>query len=227
MLDICVPLGGRRWGWFPSYAVDGYDGEAVGDGVAAHDGLPGAPLALLLVGSVLGGIADGSGVDEQVGTLKSHEAGCLGVPLVPADEHAQPAYARLYGVEAEVAGGEVELLVVARVVGYVHLAVAAGYGAVALDDHGGVVVESGGAALEERGDDDHLITLGQFAVDIGRRAGNGLGEVEVVDVLHLTEVERVVQLLQYDELCATTGEVGDAVGQALDVVFDVSGVVLL
>ena len=58
------------------------------------------------------------------------------------------------GFEAEVAGGEVKLLVVEGVVGDVHLAVDVGDAAVALDGDGGVVVEAGGSALEEAGDDD-------------------------------------------------------------------------
>ena len=195
--------------------------------MATHDRLPGATLTLLLLGRVLGGIADGSGVDEQLGTLKGHETRCLGVPLVPADEHAQATDTGLDGVETEVAGGEVELLVVARVVGDVHLTVLARYGAVALDDDSRVMVEAGGTTLEERGDDDHTVALRQLAVDLRRGTGNGLGKVELVHILRLTEVQRVVQLLQDNELRTTTRQVGNAVGQTLNVVRDVCSVVLL
>ena len=47
----------------------------------------------------------------------------FGIPLVPADEHADLAVARVEGVKAEVAGGEVVLLEIERIVGDVHLAV--------------------------------------------------------------------------------------------------------
>jgi hypothetical protein len=60
------------------------------------------------------------------------------------------------GAEAEVAGRKVKLLVVERVVGDVHLAVdagdLAGLGGFVVQHGNGVVVEAGGAALEQAGD---------------------------------------------------------------------------
>ena len=117
--------------------------------MTAHDRLPGLTLALLFLGGVVVGIADGSGVDEHIGPLKCHQTGCLGVPLVPADHHAQTAHAGVDRMETEVAGGEVEFLVVGGVVGDVHLAVDARYRTVALKDDGGIVVESWRTTLEE------------------------------------------------------------------------------
>ena len=70
-----------------------------------------------------------------------------------------------------------------------HLAIGSGYRAVALYHHSGVVIESGGTALKERGDDDHTEFACQLAEILGRRAGDGFGQVEVVYILYLTEVE--------------------------------------
>ena len=71
-----------------TYAVDGDDGQSVGHGVSALYRLPGHALALLFLGSVIRLIADGGGVDEQLGALQGHQACSLGVPLIPAYQYA-------------------------------------------------------------------------------------------------------------------------------------------
>ena len=113
-------------------------------------------------------------------------------------------------MEAQIAWREVELLVVGGVIGDVHLAVGACDGAVALEHDSCVMVQACRPALKERGDDDHTKLLGQLAEELRRRSWDRLGEVEVRDVFRLAEVERVVQLLEHDELCAPPGEVADA-----------------
>ena len=109
-----------------AYAVDGADEDSVGDGVGALGGLPGVVLGgaeLFFFGGVP---ADGGGEEEDLGAAEGGEAGAFGIPLVPADQGADGALRGLRGFEAEVAGGEVELLVVEGVVGDVHLAVDVG-----------------------------------------------------------------------------------------------------
>src|SRR5690606_41798513 len=64
--------------------------------------------------------------------FRSHQPRGLRVPLVPAHQHAEAADAGVDRFEAEVAGSEVELLVEARVVRDVHLAVLAGGGSVGI-----------------------------------------------------------------------------------------------
>src|SRR6202041_104535 len=156
---------------FVAYSVDGADEDSVGDGVGALGGLPGFVLGgaeLFLFGGVP---ADGGGEEEDFGAAEGGEAGAFGVPLVPADEGADGAGGGAGGFEAEVAGGEVELLVVERVVGDVHLAVEVGDAAVFFDGDGGVVVEAGGAALEQGRDEDDA----GFAADLGGLVGGGAG----------------------------------------------------
>ena len=65
--------------------------------------------------------------------------------------------------EPQVARGEVELLVVAGVVGDVHLAVDARQAAVGVDDRQRVVVEARGAALEDRRDHHDAQAPGHLA----------------------------------------------------------------
>ena len=49
--------------WLETYTVNCEDGQTVGNGMTTHHRLPGSALALLFLCGVVGGIADGSGVD--------------------------------------------------------------------------------------------------------------------------------------------------------------------
>ena len=108
-----------------------------------------------------------------------------------------------------------------------HLAVLACYGAVALYHYSRVVVEAGGAPLEERGYDDHAVLAGHLAEELGARAGYGLGKVERFNIFRLAEVERVVQLLQHHKGCTLAAEPCCLLGKSAAVVCYVAGVVLL
>ncbi len=119
--------------------------------------------------------------------------------------------------EAEVAGGEVELLVVEGVVGDVHLAVGVGDGAVFFDGDGGVVVEAGGSALEEAGYEDYAGLAANSGEDVGGGAGDGLGEAEEVVVFALAEVLGAEELGEADELGSLAGGFVDALGGLVEV----------
>ena len=93
--------------------------------------------------------------------MKRRQARRFGIPLVPADEHADPAVARVPGLEAQISGSEVELFVVERIVRDVHLAILAQVGAVGIDDGRRIVVHSGRAALEQRRDQHNFEFTGQ------------------------------------------------------------------
>ena len=85
----------------------------------------------LLLGRVVGVPADGGGVEQQLGAGQRHQPRRFRIPLVPAHQHAEFAHRGVDRLEAEVAGREVELLVIRRIVGDVHLAVVPGDAAVA------------------------------------------------------------------------------------------------
>ena len=87
--------------------------------------------------------------------------------------------ARVERLEAQVARREVELLVVERVVGDVHLAVEAQQRAVGVEDDGRVVIEPRRPPLEERADDHDAGLLRDLRERLGGRAGDRLGQVEV------------------------------------------------
>jgi hypothetical protein len=98
--------------------------------------------------------ADRGGIEQDRRAFQRGQAGGLGIPLIPADQHAEGAEAGLEGFEAEVAGGEIIFFVEARVVRDVHLAVEAEQRAVGIQHRDGVVVETRRAFFEQ-GRDDH------------------------------------------------------------------------
>ena len=198
-------------------AVDGDDGQTVGDGVTALHCRPRFALTLLFGGDVATLITDGGGVDEEFCAAECHEASALGIPLIPADLYAETANAGVDGFETEVAGGEVELFVVGGIVGDVHLAIFAGDRAVALKDHGSVVVEAGCTALEEGSNEHYGVAACEFAEKLGRRTGNGFGEVEKLRVFCLTEIGSVVQFLQHHEFGSALRGGGDVFGESVAV----------
>ena len=120
------------------------------------------------------------------------------------------------GLKAEIAGREVVLLVVERIVGDVHLAIEAGDGALGIQRDGGVVVEARRAPLEQRSDDGDL-RLARHLGQPGRRGtGNGLGQIEQAQVFALAEILRAEKLRQADDLRAAAGGVADMVQRRVE-----------
>ena len=76
-------------------------------------------------------------------------------------------------MEAEVAGREVELLVVGRVVGDVHLAMYAGNATVGVEDDCCVVVKPGCATLEKTCDEHDAILPCHLGIELRSLARNG------------------------------------------------------
>jgi hypothetical protein len=118
----------------------------------------------------------------------------------------------LRGFEAEVAGGEVELLVVERVVGDVHLAVEVGDGAVFFDGDGGVVIQARRSTFKKTGDEDDAGLAADAGEGVGGGAGDGLGEREEGVVFALAEVLGAEELGEADDVGALAGCLVDALG---------------
>ena len=130
-------------------------------------------------------------------------------------------------METEIARGEVELLVIGWIIGDVHLAIDACDGAIFLKHHCCIVVQACCTTLKERGDDHHAKLLGKFTIEFGRGARDRFCKVEVVDILHLTEIQGVVKLLQYDQFRPAFGKVGNTFRQAQNVLMRVCTIGLL
>ena len=158
--------------------------------------------------------ADGCWIKQYLRTKEGRDARGLGIPLVPANEHADRAVSRLPHLEAArrlrsvgvgVAGSEIVFLLEHRVVRDVHLAIHPEQRAVRVDDGGRVAVDAGPLAFIHRDDEHDLQLRRERAQHLGRVAGNRLGEVEVLLLKRLAEVRRAEQFLQADDLRAAPG----------------------
>ena len=98
-----------------------------------------------------------------------------------------------------------------------HLAVDARERAVGVDDGRGVVVQAGGAPLEERRDDHDVRPRAPWRERIGGGAGDGLGQIEQRGVLALAEVLRAEEFRQTDDLGALAGGLAHPGAGALEV----------
>ena len=194
---------------FDADAIDRRDEDAVGDRVAALNRLPRVDL----FGADFLGLAmppsDGRGIEQDLRTRHRGQTRGLGEPLIPAYEHADRTARGRMRDEVEIAGGEVVFFVVARIVGDMHLAVAADDYPGLVDDGGGVVIDAGRAALEDRRDDNYFARLGDGAERFSGRAGNRLGEIEKFRILDLTRILAAEQLLRADDVGAALGGVLD------------------
>ena len=215
------------WVRFKAHTVDTDYGYAVGYGVTALYGYPCVALTLLFFRVVKGVVAYGCGINQQVCPLECHDARALGVPLVPAYHYTKSTERGLYRLKSDVTGGEIEILIVTRVIGDMHFTVFASYVPVALKDYSGVVVQSGLATFKERCDQHHAIFACELCVVVRGLSRYRCGYVECVDILGLAEIQTVVQFLQDDELGALPCELADFPGQSVAVVADACRVVLL
>ena len=145
--------------------------------------------------------ADGGGIKEHFGALQRGEPRALGIPLVPADERADAAGGGIDGLETEIAGREVILLVIKRIVGDVHLAIDAGDVAVGVERNRGVVVKARarGARRAKRRWRRRAsrATSASLAVD-----GPGIGSArsKSAQIFALAEILRAEELRQADDL---------------------------
>ena len=112
-------------------------------------------------------------------------------------------------LETQIAGREVILFVVERIVGNVHLAIDAVELAATVDDRRRVVIHAGRAPLEQRGLDGHVQLTRDLAQTLGGRPRNRFGQIEEGYLLALAEVLGQEQLGQADELCTFGGGVAN------------------
>ena len=91
-----------------------------------------------------------------------------------------------------------------------HLAVFAEKLPVGVDDHGGVMIESRRAPLEERSDDDDAPRGGQLLQGLRAGTRNRFGQAKMGVILRLAKIERTEELLRGNDLRALVGRLLDA-----------------
>ena len=198
-------------------AIRRRDEHAVGDRVRALHRAPRVHLRAAELRFLARMPADRRRIEQDVGAEQRRDARRLGIPLIPADQHADVREARFPDAESarllrdatdavdaivrrRVARREVVLLVEERIVGNVHLAIHAEQRPVRVDDRRGVAIDAARLPLEDRDDENDAKLLGQRLHAVGRRPGDRLGEVEALALLRFAEVRRVEQLLEANDL---------------------------
>src|SRR3954470_10735392 len=157
-------------------------------------------------------------IEDDLGAGQGGEPGTFWIPLVPADERAHAAVIGIEGFEAEIARSEVELLVIQRIVWDVHLAIKPEDLAVGIDHHGGVVINAPCAFLKNGGNDRNLRLVRYFGENFCSRPRDRLGQVEQRSVFSLTEILRLEQFRQADDLGTLKRRVADKLRRALHVI---------
>src|SRR6185312_17404564 len=119
---------------------------------------PGVGLRLTPLRFFLWVPADRGGIQKYLRAHETRDARGFGIPLVPTDQYPDRREPRAEYTKARrrtrfivlihLAGREIVLLVIERIVRDVHLAVHAEQRAVRIDHRGRVVVETGAALLE-------------------------------------------------------------------------------
>ncbi len=183
-------------------AVDGGKVTTIGDGVSALDGFPCAVLSATELSFFFREPANGGGVDKNLSAAESHQASCFGIPLVPADEHAEFSKLRIPNRPVAIAGSEIEFLFESGVLRDVGFAVEAEHFAIGIMDGSGVVVEAGSTVLEERGDEHDAEFFGDLAKAVSDRAREFVSQVEVMGILNGAEVGRQEKLLGHHDVRA-------------------------
>src|SRR5947207_14535830 len=143
-----------------SYPVDRSHKYAIGNRVRALDSAPRIMLGLAELCFFVRMPAYGCGIKKNVRSLQRSEARAFGIPLIPADQSAHASILRVEGFKTEVAGREIEFLVIQGIVRDVHLAIDAFQAAIMIENRGGIVIQAPGAPLEYRCHDHHLKLAG-------------------------------------------------------------------
>src|SRR5437588_4153736 len=148
---------------FVTDSVADRDINAVSNRMRALNRLPRGMLRTAHLWLFIRQPADGGGIEKKLRSRQSSQARGFGKPLIPTNQRANLPILRFVRAKAEIAGGEIEFLVVERIVRYVHLAVLAGNLSIRVDYHRGVVIDAGSSFLEDRSDNDDLLLACDFA----------------------------------------------------------------
>lgn len=89
------------------------------------------------------------------------------------------------------------------------------------------MIQSGGTAFEQGGDQHDVVGGGYLTVEAGGRTGDGLCQVEQTGVFRLTEIRCVMEFLEYNQLRTGLCHGGNVAVQLFEVLFEVGGTGLL
>jgi len=148
-------------------------------------------------------------IEDNIRAFECGQPRAFGIPLVPADQSADPSNHGIESAKAQIARCEVELLVVSGIIRYVHLAIDARDFAFGVDDGGAVVIQAGGPAFKDGSDDCDFVIASDSSNRLGRRPGHRFREIEQRSVFALAEILGPKQLGQADDLGTEPGRLFD------------------
>ena len=190
---------------FVADAVDNGDISAVSDSVRALNRAPRIELCGAELGFFFWVPADAGGIKDNLRAAERGEARAFRVPLIPADLNADARVFRIEIRETQIAGREIKLFVIERIVWNVHFAIFAKVAAIGVDYRASVVIDAGGAAFEQGSDDDHFLFLGNLGESVRGRARDCFRKVEERGVLRAAEVFAAEQFIHANDLRAARG----------------------
>ncbi len=188
--------------------------------MALHRALPmggAVQIGIMRLGS------DGGREHQHLGAHQSQRPCGFRKPLIPTHPASQPGVTRLNHLEPGIAGREIELLLIARGLRDMRLAVVGQYLAISVYHRQRVVMRET-RTLEIGDRQDHLQPPGQIAKMLHQTAVlqcAGQGQVPRRDFE--TEIGCLEQFLQQDDLRAILGGGGDDILGFLDVLILVPG----
>ena len=203
---------------FVADAVGRADGDDIAHGVSLHGP---APARGGVETAVMGLRPDGGGVEQHLRAHQRHGARRFRKPLVPANAHADAAERGIPDLEAGIAGAEIVLLLIARPVGDMALAVDAQRLAARVQ-HDQRIIIARPLALED-GDRDGDIELGGEGLhrDDARMLHGRPGVGEPALFLAGAEIMGLEQFGRQDDLRAASGGLAHEFRDGLDVLVHV------
>src|SRR6185437_15596856 len=171
----------------------------------ALDGAPGSVLRCAEFLLFSGMPSNSGGIKKNGRALERRQPRAFRIPLVPAHERADAAYFGVKGAKAEIAGSEVVLFVVERIVWDVHFAVKAAKCAIGVKKSCRVVIDTCRTLFEERGNQDNLELFCQIREFLCRRPGNGFCKIEQGSIFALAEILSLKKFRKADDLGPARG----------------------
>src|SRR5437867_2532564 len=106
-------------------------------------------LSFTVLGPLTWMPTNGGWIEDDLRAAECRQTCRFRKPLIPADERAYASVARLERAKAEIAGREVELFVIERIIGNVHLAIASNETPISINHDRCVVIHARCAPLKE------------------------------------------------------------------------------
>ncbi len=206
----------------PAFVADAiHDGDvhAVRDRVCALDCFPCVELRRAELRLLMRMPPDARRIENHLRAAERGKSRTLGIPLIPANLHADFSVLCVEIRKSEIAGSEIKFFVIERVVGNVHLAIFAEIAAIGIDDRARVVIHAGSAPLKKGSHDDDFFLFRNFSESRGRGTRNRLGKIEKLGVFFAAEIFAAKKLVHAHDLRAARGSFANLFDRALEIFF--------